>query len=191
MKNNKVTLLVFALLIIACALYRVWDNRPFGFAPQIAMALFAGSVIRDRRFSFLVPLLSMFISDALYEVLYRQGLTDLKGFYDGQLLNYALFCAVTIIGFFVNKNRIVHIIAGSITGVIFYFLASNFGNWIGGGLDINNAPYPRTWDGLMSCYAAGLPFLKGSFFATLLFSGIFFGVHYLYTRYVVRRPVSA
>ena len=39
MKNKKTTILVFVLLIVAAALYRVWDNRPWGFAPQIAMAL--------------------------------------------------------------------------------------------------------------------------------------------------------
>jgi hypothetical protein len=42
MKNKKTTILVFVLLIIAAALYRVWDNRPWGFAPQIAMALVCG-----------------------------------------------------------------------------------------------------------------------------------------------------
>ncbi len=191
MKNNKTTILVFALLVIACALYRVWDNRPLGFAPQIAMALFAGSVIRDKRFSFLVPVLSMLVSDALYEILYRQGLTDIKGFYNGQWVNYVLFAAITVIGFFINKNRITHIIGGSLAGVIFFFLASNFGNWIGGGLDINNQPYPKTWEGLMSCYTAGLPFLKGSLYATFVFNGLFFGVYYLYTRYAVRKQLAA
>lgn len=80
MKNNKTTILVFVLLVVAAALYRVWDGRPLGFAPQIAMALFAGSVIKDKRFSFLVPLFSMLVSDVLYQVLYMQGLTEIKGF---------------------------------------------------------------------------------------------------------------
>src|SRR5262245_36989279 len=140
MKNNWTTIIVFALLIIACSLYRVWDNRPLGFAPQIAMALFAGSVIQNKKFAFLVPILSMLISDLLYQFLYQQGLTDIKGFYSGQLTNYILFSLVTVIGFFINKNKLAHILVGSLAGVIFYFLASNFAQWIGGGLDINNQP---------------------------------------------------
>src|ERR1700750_576140 len=103
MKNKKTTILVFVLLIVAAALYRVWDGRPFGFAPQIAMALFAGSVIKDKRFSFLVPLFSMLVSDALYQVLFLQGLTEIPGFFQGQLPNYILFTAITGIGFFINK----------------------------------------------------------------------------------------
>ena len=183
MKNKKTTILVFVLLIIAAALYRVWDNRPWGFAPQIAMALFAGSVIKDKRFSFLVPLFSMLISDVLYQFLYSSGLTEIKGFYQGQWVNYILFTAVTVIGFFINKNRVVSIIVGSLAGALFFYLTSNFSTWIGGGLDINNQPYPRTFDGLMRCYAAGLPFLKGSLWATLLFNGIFFGCYHLFNRY--------
>lgn len=168
---------MLVLLVIACALYRVWDNRPLGFAPQIAMALFAGSVIRDKKLSFLFPILSMLISDGLYQLLYSQGLTDIRGFYSGQWVNYLLFAAITVIGFFINKRNAVSIIGGSLAGVIFFFLTSNFADWIGGGLDINNQHYPKTWEGLMSCYAAGLVFLKGSLMATMLFSGVFFGVY--------------
>jgi len=193
MKNNKTTILVFALLIIACSLYRVWDGRPWGFAPQIAMALFAGSVIKDKRFSFMVPLFSMLVSDAIYQFLYSQGLTEIKGFYAGQLSNYILFTLITLIGFFIKKNNIGSIILGSLVGVAFFFLASNFLVWIGGGLDISNHPYPKTFSGLMECYTAGLPFLRGSVLATLLFNGIFFGCYYLYGRFVARsvQPVKA
>ena len=182
MKQNKSLLWIFGLLILASSLYRVWDGRPWGFAPQIAMALFAGSVIKNKKFAFLVPVLSMLFSDALYQVLYQQGLTPIKGFYSGQWINYTLVAMVTVIGFAIRKDRIAHIFAGSLAGVAFYFLASNFATWIGGGLDINNAPYPKTLSGLMTCYAAGVPFLKVSLWATLLFNGIFFGSHYLLTR---------
>ena len=192
MKNNKTTIVVFVLLIIAAALYRTWDNRPFGFAPQIAMALFAGSVIRDKRFSFLVPLFSMLISDVLYQVLYAQGLTQIKGFYEGQWVNYILFTSITVIGFFIRKNKVSSIVLGSLAGAVFFYLTSNFFDWIGGGLDINNQPYPKTFQGMIDCFVAGLPFLRGSVWATLLFNGVFFGCYYLYTRYVVRvQPQSA
>jgi hypothetical protein len=186
MKNKKTTILVFVLLIVAAALYRVWDNRPWGFAPQIAMALFAGSVIKDKRFSFLVPLFSMLISDVIYQFLYSRGLTEIRGFYHGQWVNYILFTAVTVIGFFINKNKVGSVILGSLAGVFFFYITSNFLDWAGGGLDINNQPYLKTFDGLMSCYAAGLPFLKGSIWATLLFNGIFFGCYHLFNRYSLR-----
>ena len=190
MKLNKSNLLILFILIVACALYRVWDNRPMGFAPQIAMALFAGSVSKDKRFAFLFPLLSLFISDLLYQFLYSQGLTTIKGFYSGQLVNYLVIASVTVIGFFINKNKIGQIFLGSLAGAIYFFLASNFTVWIGGGLDINNQPYPRSLSGLLLCYTEALPFFKWSVLSTLLFNGIFFGSFYLLGKSILKKEMQ-
>lgn len=191
MKLNKSNLLILLILVIACALYRVWDSRPMGFAPQIAMALFAGSVIKDKRFAFLFPVLSLFISDALYQFLYVQGLTTIKGFYSGQWQNYLLIASITIIGFFINKNRIGQIFAGSLAGAVYYFLVSNFMVWLGGGLDINNQPYPRSFSGLMLCFTEALPFFKWSLLSTLIFNGVFFGCYYLLGKSVLKKEIQA
>lgn len=186
MKTNKANLIVLFTLILAAALYRVWDGRPWGFTPQIAMALFAGSVSRDKRFAFLFPVLSMLISDALYQVLYLQGLTPIKGFYSGQWQNYLLIASITVIGFFINKNKVSRIMVGSLAGAVFYFIASNFFTWIGGGLDINNHPYPKTVEGFVSCYVAAVPFFKWSVLSTFIFNGIFFGGYYLLGKTVLK-----
>ena len=192
MKLNKSNLLILFILIVACALYRVWDSRPMGFAPQIAMALFAGSISKDKRFAALFPILSLFISDLLYEILYSQGFSTIKGFYfgEGQVTNYILIASVTIIGFFINKNKIGHIIFGSLAGAIYFFLVSNFMTWLGG-LDINGQPYPRTFEGLMNCYIVALPYFHWSVLATLIFNTIFFGVYYLLGKSVLKKEMQA
>jgi len=191
MKLNKSNLLVLFILILACALYRVWDSRPMGFAPQIAMALFAGSVSKDKRLSFLFPILSLFISDLLYQLLYMQGLSNIKGFYSGQWQNYLLIASVTVIGFFINKKKISHILIGSFAGAIYFFLVSNFTVWIGGGLDINNQPYARSFNGLLLCYSEALPFFKWSVLSTLLFNGIFFGSYYLFGKSILKKEMQS
>ena len=191
MKLNRSNLLILFILILACALYRVWDSRPMGFAPQIAMALFAGSISKDKRFAFLFPILSLFISDLLYQFLYSQGLTTIKGFYSGQWQNYLLIASITIIGFFINKAKIGQIFMGSLAGAVYFFLVSNFMVWIGGGLDINNQPYPRSFDGLMLCFIEALPFFKWSVVSTLLFNGIFFGCYHLLSRSVFKKEMQA
>ncbi len=191
MKLNKSNLLVLFILILACALYRVWDSRPMGFAPQIAMALFAGSISKDKRFAFLFPVLSLFISDLLYQFLYSQGLSTIKGFYSGQWQNYLLIASITIIGFFINKNKVGQIFIGSIAGAVYFFLISNFMVWIGGGWDINNQPYPRSFSGLMLCFSEALPFFKWSVLSTLLFNGVFFGSFYLLGKSVLKKEMQA
>ena len=191
MKLIKSNLLILFILILACALYRVWDSRPMGFAPQIAMALFAGSVSKDKRFAFLFPVLSLFISDLLYQFLYSQGLSTIKGFYSGQWQNYLLIASITIIGFFINKNKIGQIFVGSLAGAVYFFLVSNFMVWVGGGWDINNQPYPRSFSGLMLCYSEALPFFKWSVLSTLLFNGVFFGSFYLLGKSVLKKEIQA
>jgi hypothetical protein len=191
MKLNKSNLLILFVLILASALYRVWDSRPMGFAPQIAMALFAGSVSRDKRFAFLFPILSLFISDLIYQFLYTQGLTTIKGFYSGQVLNYLLIASVTVIGFFINKNKVGQIFISSLAGAVYFFLASNFMVWIGGGLDINNQPYAKSFNGLLLCFTEALPFFKWSVLSTLLFNGIFFGSFYLLGKSVLKKEMQA
>ena len=186
MKIDKSIIVSFILLVILASIYRIMPGRPLGFAPQIAMALFSGSIVKDKKFSFLLPILSMLVSDIIYEVLFRYNISSIPGFYSGQLTNYILFGAVTIIGFIIRKENLLHIAAGSVLGATFYFVASNFVVWIGGGLGLDNLPYAKTWDGLMTCLAAGIPFYKGSLFATLFFSAIFFGGYFLINKYTVR-----
>lgn len=165
------------LLVVMSSLYRIMPERPLGFAPQIAIALFAGSIIPVRKWSFAVPLGAMLISDLLYEGLFQAGASTIPGFYSGQWINYLLFLSITFIGFAIKPGKPAFIAGGALAGTIYFFLASNFAVWIGGGLDINNIPYPKTWEGLMQCYTAGLPFLRGSLLATFLFSGLFFGAY--------------
>lgn len=175
MKSNRNILYIFFAFIAVAALYRVVPGRPYGFAPQIAMALFGGAVIKDKKIAFVLPLLSMFLSDALFELLFRAGVSPMWGFYDGQLTNYMLFALLTVVGFFVTKINTVNIAAASIAAPTIYFLISNFMVWVNGG----GYHRPKTWEGLMMSYNDGLPFYQNSLIGTLFFSALFFGAYYL------------
>ncbi|UAY53030.1 DUF6580 family putative transport protein [Ferruginibacter albus] len=190
MKFDKSLLISFILLIVIASLYRVMPGRPMGFAPHIAMALFGGAVISDKKMSFILPLLSLLISDIIYEVLYINKLSVMPGFYSGQWVNYLWFALLTVIGFAVKKENAVSIAAGSVIGATAFFILSNFGDWLGGGLDINNVAYPKTWAGLERCYAEAIPFYQNSLFATLFFSTVLFGGYYLANKYWVKKTVA-
>lgn len=176
MKLNKSLLLTFGLLILACSLYRVWPDRPFGFAPQWAMAVFAGAVIKDKRWAFFLPLLSMLVSDTAYQILYYNGIGQIWGFYGGQWLNYLLFVSLTIFGFMIAKRlTVVNVFAASLAAPSAFFLLSNFTVWASGG----GYHRPFTGAGLMQCYADGVPFYQMSLVATPVFSAVLFGVYFL------------
>jgi len=178
MKQRNTLLFSFILLIAIASVYRVWEGRPWGFVPQIAMALFGGAVIRDKKFSFLLPLVSMLLSDVLYEVLFRNGLSDIPGFYEGQFTNYVLFAGLTFFGFWMRNLNIARIAAGTVMAPTVYFLLSNFQVWMGGG----GLQRSKTVAGLMQCYADGLPFYRGYLLGTVFFSVLLFGLYFLFQK---------
>ena len=181
MKLSKQVVISFLLLIVIASLYRIMPGRPYGFAPQWAMAIFGGAIIKDKKLAFILPLLSMFISDALYEILYRNGVGNISGFYEGQLTNYILFGLMTFFGFFIKNFNIGRIALAAVAAPTTYFFLSNFMVWM------SNSPLaglgrPKTFNGLLLTFNDGLPFYAWSIAATLIFSAILFGSYFLITK---------
>ena len=156
-------------------------GRPWGFAPQLAMAIFGGAVIKDKKLAFLLPLLSMFISDALYEVLYRNGVGNISGFYDGQVTNYVLFGLMVFFGFLIKNFNIGRIALASVLAPTVYFFLSNFMVWASSS-PLAGLGRPKTFNGLFLTLGDGLPFYAWSVAATFIFSAILFGSYFLVTK---------
>ena len=183
MKVNKSIIWPLILMVILASVYRALPGRPFGFAPQWAIAIFAGAIVNNRFMALLLPLVSMFLSDLLYHMLFINSLGSVPGFYEGQWVNYILFTGVTILGFFMRKITIRNIAWFSFIGPTAFFIVSNFLVWAGHG----GWGRPTTVNGLLLSYADGLPFYGWSLVSTLLFSLILFGSWY----FVVRRQAVA
>lgn len=182
MKLYKSVLPAFILLIVIGSVCRV-----AGFAPQIAMAVFGAAVIRDRRLAFVLPLLSMFLSDVLYEVLFRLGYMDYGGFYEGQITNYILLALIVVIGFWARNLKWTSILMASIAAPTIYFFLSNFLVWFGGG----GLQRPKTFDGLLMCYNDAIPFFRSGLITTMVFSFVLFGSYFLVQRYILQPRISA
>lgn len=182
MKQNKSLFLALGLLVVVGSVFRV-----AGFAPQIAMAVFGAAVIKDKRLAFLLPLVSMFLSDVLYEVLFQYGHAPYGGFYQGQITNYILLAAITLVGFWARNLNWSRIAAATIAAPTLYFLASNFVVWFGGG----GLQRPKTFEGLLMCYNDAVPFFRSSLMYTIMFSAILFGGYFLVQRFVFHRKQLA
>jgi uncharacterized membrane protein YqaE (UPF0057 family) len=168
MKINR-RLIIFTLVLVAmqtiCKLLFAPRLDWSGFSPFIAIALFSGFIMKERNMSFLLPLLALFISDAIIHVLYINNQFDFAGFYTGQWKNYLLLLAVTLIGWLVKGRNYQSLLGGVIAGPLVYFLVSNFLVWQA----TTEAIYAKSFSGLMTCYEAALPFYRNSLIATLLF----------------------
>lgn len=164
--NGK--LIVFTLVLVAlataCKFFFGPDLDWSGFSPVIAIALFAGMMIPQKNVSFLLPLVALFLSDVLIQVLFKQGLFPYSGFYSGQWINYLVLLSATLIGWAIKGRSYGSILGGAIAAPTVFFLISNFTVWMGA-----QVTYPKSFDGLMTCYTAGLPFYKNALMATIVF----------------------
>ncbi len=181
MKLNKSLVWSLLLLTLVAALYRIIPGRPYGFAPQWAMAVFAGAVIKNKKWAFVMPVLSMLSSDIIYQVLYLNGLSSMPGFYEGQWQNYLLFALLVVIGFAIKKIDVLNVFIASLAAPTLYFILSNFAVWVSASKNAGLGR-PKTFNGLMMCYADALPFFKTSIIATLVFSAILFGTYYFISK---------
>lgn len=179
MKSNKTLIVSVILMVVVAAVYRVIPGRPLGFAPQLAIALFSGAVMKDWKLAFSMPLLSVFLSDLLYQGLYLAGISNIPGLYEGQWINYLLLVSVSVFGILMKRITVARVAVMSLLAPTYFFLVSNLLTWIGVGAFVE---YPKTGEGLLACYTAGLPFYRGSLLATVLFSGILFGSWYWMSR---------
>lgn len=172
MKLNKEIVIALIIMIVTSALYRVLPGRPMGFAPQIAIALLSGSLfVKNKQFAFLLPLVSMFLSDVIYQVLYVNHLTPIQGFYDGQWQNYLLIAATAVFGFGLQTNNVSKFAGNFIAAPTVYFLVSNFMVWASFG----GYQRPLTASGLIQTMVDGLPFYGYSVAGTFVFGAVMFG----------------
>ena len=145
------------------------------------MAIFSGAVIKDKRLAFALPLLSMFLSDVLFE-----AFNIAPGFWGwGQLVGYGILVLITVIAFNLKKINIANVAGYSIGSSIIFYLLSNLSFFI-----FDNPiyhTYSPDGNGFLQCYIQALPFFRTSLIADLVYSGELFGVYYAITHYVVKK----
>ena len=167
MNRFSQNILSASLLIMFSAVLKV-VTFPHSINPIIALSLFSGVVIKDKKMAFAMPLLAMFTSDMLLEV---TGITD--GFYGmGQIGNYLSLMAVTLIGFGMKKINALNVVAFSLISSIGFYLLSNTNVFL---FDSFPSVYSKDLNGWFNCMLAGIPFIKNSLLTDLCFSAMLFG----------------
>ena len=173
MEKSKINIRfgVLSLIVLLAAFSRLIPHPP-NFAPIGAMSLFGAAYFSRKYLAFVVPIVAMWLSDLLLNnVIYGQYFDHFVWFYNGFYWTYAAFIFIGLIGFgLLKKVRPANLLIASLSASVVFFLVSNFGVWASGTM------YPNTFSGLMSCYAAGLPFLKNTLIGDLAYSGALFGI---------------
>ena len=161
-------------IIIAAVAARISMSGIPNVSPITALALFSGAYLADRKLALLVPLVAMFIGDLVL------------GLHNMMFFVYGAFILISLIGFFISTRLCGHVvISASLISSIVFFLVTNFGVWMVSGL------YPMTFEGLVACYTAAIPFFQMTLMGDLFFVGITFGVFMLLERLIPAIQVPA
>ena len=111
--------------------------------------------------SFYVPVI--FGRQFIPAIILSFAITDLViGYHYGTFFTWG---SVLLIGLISNYFRLSLIkrLSGALFGAIIFFIVTNFGVWISG-------MYEYSFNGIMSCYIAAIPFFAYSAISTILFS---------------------
>ena len=156
MKDKIFYLLFFGLIL---SVYRLIPHPP-NFTPVLSMAVMAPLFLKDRILSMALLIIPMFISDIFL------------GFHPYQFVIYTTLISITLISP-MKKN---FLILGSmaIASSVWFFLTTNFSVWLIWDY------YPKTFEGLISCYTLAIPFFTNTIVSTVLFTGLLtFALKYL------------
>jgi hypothetical protein len=154
-----------ATLVISIVAFRFLPH-PANIAPIGAFALIGGFHL-GRRHALWVPFLATFLSDIALNL--QAGY---PAFHAPRIIDWVAFLLIGLAGLSLRDRGWIPKLTAVFVTPFFFFAVSNFGVWLAG-LDIAGAPYPKTTAGLASCYAAGLPFLRGTLAGDWIFSAVF------------------
>ena len=170
MKKIDLSYLAIIGLILFASFSRIIPHIP-NFTPIGAIALFGGAYFKNKLHSFIIPILSIWISDLLINNYILSYYEQFTWFYPGFLWQYSSFCIIILIGkFSLKKTSLNRVFLSSIGSSLLFFIITNFGVWISGSL------YPLNINGLIKCYALAIPFFKGTLLGFLFYSSLLFGI---------------
>lgn len=171
-------------MILLAAIIRILPH-PHNVTPIGGMALFGAAYFGRKYMALLVPFLALWLSNLFLDnVIY-------SAYYEGfvwfsQPAVFISFLLIVGLGWLtLKKVSPLRLLGASLGASVLFFLVSNFGVWLGGGM------YPQSFSGLMMCYAAGLPFFRNTMLGDLLFVSMLFGAfEWLQYRFPALRPVQ-
>ena len=202
-------LLLIALLILVPAFMRAIHFER-SIVPMGALALFCGAHFRNRWLALAIPLASQLFGDVLIGLFHH----DMAfGFHFLMPVIYGCYALNVLMGMGLQRywdrlksaarrrgdtnslgserdhspsvfaTHVLPIAGMTLAEALLFYLATNFGDWY-----FFNT-YAKTWQGLVDCYVAAIPFFRrGTLLADILGSVLLFGGDYLLQHDFVEQP---
>jgi uncharacterized protein DUF6580 len=156
---------LFVLLAVAFRfMIPVLHSHPWDFTPLSASLLFFGAYASRRQRWFPVALL------AATDVILSKFIYGFPISWD-LYVTWVWYAAIVLLGTRLrDHSKPVWVMGSALASSVSFYLISNFVVWLAWTM------YPKTLTGLLTCYAAGLPFFQHRVIGDVLFTAVMFAV---------------
>ena len=103
MKKINLTYIGVISLILFASFTRLIPHMP-NFTPIGAMALFGGAYLSNKYYAFIIPILSLWLSDIIINNFILNYYDQFTWFYPGFIWQYASFGIIILLGYFLLKK---------------------------------------------------------------------------------------
>src|SRR5580700_4682465 len=157
-------MLAYLFVIFAVAARMPFMPHPWNFTPVAAALLYFGA--RGSRRQLWVPFALLAASDVILTKFVYAYVFSWDHF-----VTWAWYAAILLLGSQLRETtRWLRVGGAALASSISFFVVSNFAVWACWNM------YPKTLSGLMTCYAAGIPFFRRGVAGDMLFTAVMFGL---------------
>jgi hypothetical protein len=163
-KINTRNIVIISMIVVAMAFRLLSFNHKelSSFNPVWAIALFGGVYFTDRWKAYLVPLITMFLSDFVINcLLTSNGISAFRS----SIWVYVSFIIMVFIGSLIKNARPLNVTLAALASVCVHWLLT----------DLPGALYPHTIAGYATSLYNAIPFEKNMLYSEVVFCVILFG----------------
>jgi hypothetical protein len=157
-------MLAYLFVVFAVLSRMPFMPHPWNFTPVAAALLYFGA--RGSKRQLWVPFALLALSDVILTKFVYAYVFSWDHF-----VTWAWYAAILLLGTLLRENTGWLRVAGAVlASSVSFFVVSNFAVWACWDM------YPKTIAGLMTCYAAGLPFFRRGIAGDMVFTAVMFGL---------------
>lgn len=177
------------LLLVLAILTRVVPHHDWLNFTAVGGALLYFGARRSWR-EMLVPLAALMVTDySLTVYAYHYSFA-----WSAYVPTWAWYIAAMLLGYILLKSKTTWLRVGSgvVLGPTSFFLISNYAVWAVSShtIPVAGDMYPHTFSGLITCFAAGLPFYRNDLLSTAIVAGVAFGLPVLVRKARLERQAN-
>lgn len=164
---------VVAIIVLLVAMSRLLPHTLtaglFNFSPLGGIALFSAAYLNKKYMAYLLPLLALWVSNLLIDnIFYANYYVSFAWF--ANLEVYFAFMLIILMGSsLLKKITVQRLGVAAVSASLVFFFVTNFYVWL------NTALYPKTFEGLATCYVAAIPFYWNTLASDIFYVGLLFG----------------